>query len=134
MMMRMHKTEEMSHSSRNEMNHADEETEVGSIKEKIRRNLQSHLLSMRVKEKRSGGSTPTNLMRQTSTHEATPGLKPEDRKPLKPIKVEDPRETKLKHIKEGMTSIFKYYASPETGILDFSRFKRLVQDTGILYN
>ena len=51
-----HKAEEMSQSSRNDMNHhVDEETEVGSIKEKIRRNLQSHLLSMRVKEKRSGG-------------------------------------------------------------------------------
>lgn len=132
----LRKADEMSHGSRADKNqNPEEETEAGSIRDKIRRNLQSHLLSTRVKEKRSGATTPTNLVRKPSQPEQTPvGLKQEEKKPLKPVIVEDPRVTKLKHMKEGMASVFKYYASPETGVLDFSRFKKLVQDTGLLHN
>ena len=45
--------------------------------------------------------------------------------------MEDPRVTKLKHMKEGMATVFKFYASPETGLLDFNKFKKLMKDAGI---
>ena len=131
--MMMRKVEETSLGSKQERyQNLDDETEVGSIRDKIRRNLQSHLLSTRVKDKRSGGTTPTDLMRKASQNIETPvGTKQEEKKPQKPIIAEDPRVTKLKHMKEGMATVFKFYASPETGLLNFNKFKKLMKDAGI---